>query len=347
MRVRCEGPAGPFRVPAFPTGRTIVDKRNILYNAEHFIGESPEIKQVFETVQRAARRADTILLTGESGTGKDLIAGAIHYNGPTSDGPFVKVSCAGISVDDLDRQLFGDRPGTGRIEEAAGGTLYLDVVNEIALPLQEKLADRLIDNHVSSGGSTFRVIASTHLDLLHEVKQNRFRKDLYGELSGTIIRIPPLRERHGDVVLLTYFFLKKFYGDLEHKVKGINLLAIKYLTNYSWPGNVKELERTIKQAVKMARGNLITPVDLDIPFQEIADWKYDNLRIPISGIHLEEIEKHLILQALTMCDGQRDETAALLGLSMQSLRRRIRRHGISHPAWKRNWRLGRHRPPDS
>lgn len=309
--------------------------RNLLYNAEHFIGESPEIRRVFETAQEAARRDVSVLLTGESGTGKDLIAGAIHYNSIRADGPLVEVDCGGISPERLDDTLFGKTDGVTVFDRAAGGTLYLDGIDSLSDYMQEKLADRLIDNHVYGETGAFRVVASTHLDLVNEVENSRFMEDLYSEVTGMVIHIPPLRERQGDVVLLTYFFLKKFYGDLQKRVKGINLLAIKYLTNYSWPGNIRELEKTIKRAVEMARGDLITPVDLDIPLKNIVDWKHENLSIPIGGIKLEELEKNLILQALRMCDGVKQDTASLLGLSMGGFRKRIRRYGITHPTWKR------------
>ncbi len=321
----------------------------IIYKAENFIGESPEIKKIFETVQEIGQTAAPVLLTGETGTGKDLIAGAIHYNSNRSDRPFEKLNCTGLSENVLYRELFGYektafieayKSRKGRFEDAHTGTLLLEGVEALSLAMQDKLYAVLREKSYTTDKRTVpadvRLISTVSRDLLHEVHRHRFREKLYLQISTVTINVPPLRERQGDVVLLTYFFLNKFYKDLKKKIKGINLLAIKYLTNYSWPGNIQELENTIRRAVRMADGDLITPMDLYLPFRNnLVKWDQNKIGIPPEGIKLEEMEKNLVLQALKMCDWVKKDTAELLGISCRVLQYKIRRFGITHPTWEK------------
>jgi DNA-binding NtrC family response regulator len=321
---------------------------HIVYRAENFIGESPQVKKIFETVQEIGKSSAPVLITGETGTGKELIAGAIHYNSTRSDQPFVKLDCTGLREDILYRELYGnDRSGLieiyksrkSRCEEAHTGTLLLGGIEGLSFSMQDKLHEVLRDRSFKRGTQTipadFRLISTTSKDLLHEVQQHRFREKLYIRISTVTINIPPLRERQGDVVLLTYFFLNKFYRDLRKKVKGVNLLAIKFLTQYSWPGNIQELENTIRRAVRMANGKLITPMDLYLPLRHnLVKWNHSKIGIPPEGIKLEELEKNLVLQALKMCDWIKEDTADLLGISHRVLNHKIHRFGITHPSWE-------------
>jgi DNA-binding NtrC family response regulator len=327
-------------------------ERNIIYRAENFIGESQQIKNVFKIVDKVARSNSSVLLTGETGTGKELIAGAIHYNSFRQDKPFVKVNCAALPEQILESELFGHEKGAftgadkqriGRFEQADGGTIFLDEIGDMSMATQAKLLRVIQEKEFQRVGSNktikvdVRIISATNKDLLHEIKENRFRSDLFYRLNVVSINIPPLRERRGDILLLAYFFIKKFSGDLKKKVKELHPLAIRQLTEYSWPGNIRELENTIERAVLLAEGEVITRDDLHLTYQtDLSRWDFGSIRIPSNGICLEEVEKQLVLQALKMCDWVQKDAARLLNVSERVLNYKIQRFGITHPRWKVN-----------
>ncbi|MFW6180553.1 MAG: sigma-54-dependent transcriptional regulator [Spirochaetota bacterium] len=327
-------------------------ERNIIYRAENFIGESPQIKNVFKIVDKVARSNSSVLLTGETGTGKELIAGAIHYNSHRKDCAFVKVNCAALPEQILESELFGHEKGAftgadkqriGRFEQADGGTIFLDEIGDMSLATQAKLLRVLQEKEFQRVGSNqtikvdVRIISATNKDLLHEIQEGRFRSDLFYRLNVVSINIPPLRERRGDILLLTYFFIKKFSGDLKKKVKELHPLAIRHLTEYSWPGNIRELENTIERAVLLADGEVITRDDLHLTYETgLSRWDPGSIRIPSAGISLEEVEKQLVLQALKMCDWVQKDAAKLLNVSERVLNYKIQRFGITHPRWKVN-----------
>ncbi len=324
-------------------------ERNIIYRAENFIGESPVIKRVFEIVEKVAKSNFSVLLTGEAGTGKELIAGAIHYNSLRPGGAFVKVNCAALSEQLLERELFGYKEGAfsgadqqriGRFEQADGGTIFLDEIGEIGLATQAKLLRLLEEREFQRVGNgskirvDVRILSATNKDLMHEIEEGRFRADLFYRLSVVTINIAPLRERRGDILLLTYFFLRKFCGDMKKKITEIHPLALKHLTEYSWPGNIRELENTIERAVIMAKGDTIKPEDLSLPFnREWFEGNYDHIPIPLGGIHLEKVEKALVVKALKMCDWTKEDASKLLGITKKILEHKIKRFGITHPSW--------------
>lgn len=327
-------------------------ERNIIYKTENFIGESPEIKKVFELTGKVAKSNSSILLTGETGTGKELVAGAIHYNSLRPEGAFVKVNCAALPLQLLESELFGHEKGAftgadkqriGRFEQADGGSIFLDEIGDMNLATQSKLLRVLQEKEFQRLGSNrtikvdVRLISATNKDLMHEIEEGRFRADLFYRLNVVNIHIPPLRQRRGDIILLTYFFLKKICGDLKKKIKEIHPLAIKQLTEYSWPGNIRELENTIERAVLMADGDIISPEDLHLPCQiDIFKYDYSTIKIPPSGLDLEEVEKGLILQALKLCDWIQKDASKLLRVSVRVLNYKIKRFGITHPRWKIN-----------
>lgn len=327
-------------------------ERNIIYKTENFIGESPEIKKVFELAGKVAKSNSSILLTGETGTGKELVAGAIHYNSLRPEGAFVKVNCAALPLQLLESELFGHEKGAftgadkqriGRFEQANGGSIFLDEIGDMSLATQSKLLRVLQEKEFQRLGSNrtikvdVRLISATNKDLMHEIEEGRFRADLFYRLNVVNIHIPPLRQRRGDIILLTYFFLKKYCGDLKKKIKEIHPLAIKQLTEYSWPGNIRELENTIERAVLMADGDIISPEDLHLPCQmDIFKYDYSTIKIPPSGLDLEEVEKGLILQALKLCDWVQKDASKLLLVSERVLNYKIKRFGITHPRWKKN-----------
>ena len=207
-------------------------ERNIIYKTENFIGESPEIKKVFKIVGKVARSSSTILLTGETGTGKELVAGAIHYNSDRAGGAFVKVNCAALPEHLLESELFGHERGAftgaerqriGRFEQADGGSIFLDEIGDMSLHTQANVLRVLQEKEFERVGSNktikidVRIIAATNKNLQEEIKEGRFRQDLFYRLNVVEIHMPSLRERKGDIILLTYFFLKKFSGDLKKR----------------------------------------------------------------------------------------------------------------------------------
>lgn len=327
-------------------------ERNIIYKTENFIGESPEIKKVFEMVNKVAKSNATVLLTGETGTGKELVAGATHYNSFRVDHAFVRVNCAALPEYLLESELFGHEKGAftgadkqriGRFEQAAGGSIFLDEVGDMSLTTQAKILRVIEEKEFERVGSSktikvdVRIITATNKDLVKEIEEGNFREDLFYRLNVVNIFIPPLRVRKGDIILLTYFFLKKLCGDLKKRLKELHPLTIKHLTEYPWPGNTRELENTIERAVIMAEGDIIIPEDLGLPIKpEYIKSEPDSIKIPAGGIHLDEVEKELVLQALKVCDWVQKDAASLLGISTRVLNYKIKRFGITHQQWKKN-----------
>jgi len=327
-------------------------ERNIIYNADNFIGESPEIKEIFEIVEKIAKNNSTVILNGEIGTGKELIAGAIHYNSNRSDHAFVKVNCAALEEKPLESELFGHEEGAfsgaekqrvGRFEQADGGSIFLDEVGVMSLSTQAKLLRALQTGEFERVGGKrtlkvdVRVIASTYMNLYKAIEEGRFREDLFYRLNVVTIHVPPLRERKGDILLLAYFFLKKFCNDMNKSLKELQPRTIRLLTEYHWPGNIRELQNAMERAVLMSEGSTIKPDDLGLPFKmEPVEDIHDYIRIPPGGIRLEDVEKELILQSLKMTDWVQKDAAELLGVSSRVLNYKIKHFQITHPQWKRN-----------
>ncbi len=329
---------------------TLRGERNIIYDINNFIGESPQIKKVFEKVKNVAKEDCTLLLKGEVGTGKELVAGAIHYNSRRKNAAFVKVNCAALNELQLESELFGHEQGAfpqatklriGRIEQAEGGTIFLDGIDSMSLItqgnvlrcIQDKCFKRLGGNRIIN--CNVRFILATTKDLASEIERGHFRKDFFHWTQGTTIDIPPLRERHGDIILLTFFFLKKSCAEMQKEIKEIQPMAMKLLTEYTWPGNIRELENTIECAVLHAEGLVIKPEDLKLPcsFNPVK-WEQKLITLLPEGIRLEEVEKDLLLQGLRMCDWIKKDAAKILGVSEQVLDYKIRRFGIKHPRWQ-------------
>jgi DNA-binding NtrC family response regulator len=325
--------------------------RNI-YQPYNFIGESEEIKKVFRIVNRVAATDSSVIIFGETGTGKELVAGAIHYNSARSDGPFVRVNCAALPEQLLESELFGyergaftgaDRMRIGRFEHSNGGTIFLDEIADMSLytqakvlrVIQEKEFERLGSNETVK--TDVRIISATNRDLLQRMQEGLFREDLYYRLNVVTIRLPPLRERNGDIALLIQFFLKKYAGQMNKRIRGIEPAAMRMLTRYHWPGNIRELENTMERAVLLAEGDMITTEDLNLFFaHESAGASEERIKLPSAGIHLDDAERQLILQALERCGWVQKEAADLLGISSRALNYKIKRFGITHASWKQN-----------
>ncbi|MCK4805324.1 MAG: sigma-54-dependent Fis family transcriptional regulator, partial [Spirochaetes bacterium] len=263
-----------------------------------------------------------------------------------------KVNCASVPENLLESELFGHEKGAftgadqkriGRFEQADGGTIFLDEIGDMSLATQAKVLRVLQEKEFQPVGSSrivktdVRIVSATNKDPIHEVEEGHFRADLFYRLNVVTINLPPLRQRKGDIILLSYFFQKKFSNALNRKAQEFHPLAIKRLTEYSWPGNIRELENAIERSVLMAAGTVISQDDLHLPLNlDLDKWDYKSIKIPAGGIKLEEFEKNLILQSLKICDWIRKDAAKLLGISGRVLNYKIQRFGIIHPRWRRN-----------
>jgi DNA-binding NtrC family response regulator len=331
---------------------TLEDRYRNIYQPYNFIGESEEIKKVFRIVNRVAATDSSVIILGETGTGKELVAGAIHYNSARSDGPFVRVNCAALPEQLLESELFGhergaftgaDRQRIGRFEHADGGTIFLDEIADMSLytqakvlrVLQEKEFERLGSNETVK--TDVRIISATNRDLMKRMQEGEFREDLYYRLNVVSVRLPPLRERDGDIALLIQFFLKKFAGQMNKRIRGIEPAAMRMLIRYHWPGNIRELENTMERAVLLAEGDTVTTEDLNLFFaHESAGGAEERIKLPAVGIRLEDAERDLIVQALQRCSWVQKDAAELLGISSRALNYKIKRFGITHSSWKQN-----------
>ncbi|MBW1791723.1 MAG: sigma-54-dependent Fis family transcriptional regulator [Deltaproteobacteria bacterium] len=281
------------------------------------IGESKSILQVFKMIEKVCDTNTTVLIHGESGTGKELIARALHFNSERREGPFIPVNCGAIPSELLESELFGHEKGAfthavrtrmGRFELADGGTVFLDEVAEMSPMLQVKLLRVLQDRQFERIGGTktimsdFRVVAATNRDLEEDVKQGKFREDLYYRLLVIPIYAPPLRQRFSDIPLLVEKFLHKFNKTKKRNVKGITEEVMERLFQYSWPGNVRELENLIERMVILAVDDVIGIDDLPERFLQKGHGAEEIFEIPEKGFSLSDVvgdyEKRLIIQAL-------------------------------------------------
>jgi Nif-specific regulatory protein len=312
---------------------------------ETVVGESRRMQEVFRLVQRVLTTTATVLLTGESGTGKDLIARVLHYQGPRAKGPFIAVNCAAIPETLLEAELFGYERGAftgatqrkpGRFELASGGTLFLNEIGDMSPVLQAKLLQVLQDKQFERLGGTetittdARIVAATNQDLERLITEGRFRRDLFYRLNVYPIPLPPLRERQEDLGPLTMFSLKRFSQILRKEVLGISKEAMGLLERYSWPGNVRELENVLERAVILAQGTVVTAQDVPALREHLKApvLSGDAFRLPSGGVVLAEVEKSLIQQALEQSHQNKSRAAILLGLSRTQLRTRMRHYGL-------------------
>ncbi|MBN1697899.1 MAG: sigma-54-dependent Fis family transcriptional regulator [Spirochaetales bacterium] len=306
----------------------------------NIIGRSAEMKKIFEIVNQVAPTKASVLITGESGVGKELIADAIHYNSPRRDKPFIKVHCAALSESLLESELFGHEKGAftgaisrkrGRFELADGGTIFLDEIGEINQNIQIKILRVLQEKKFERVGGeetievNIRLISATNRDLLEGIQNGDFREDLYYRLNVVNINIPPLRERKEDLMLLIAAFIKEFSKENNKNIDGIEPRARNSLYNYSWPGNVRELRNCIESSVVMAKGSIITSDDL--PSYIKADSEnYIKLSL---GMTLAEAEKEIIRSTLTYQKGNKTKTADILGIGRKTLHRKLREYGFN------------------
>lgn len=311
------------------------------------IARSPAMIQVMETAKKvAASETTTVLLEGETGTGKDLIARAIHFASSRAREPFVPISCSALPENLMESELFGYEKGAftdakmgkkGLFETGNGGTIYLDEIGDLKLSLQVKLLRVIEEKTFRRVGGTkdikvdVRIIAATNSDLEKLVKEGAFREDLYFRLKVVPIFIPPLRERREEILPLANFFIEAFCREYRRKPKAISREAEKAMSDYDWPGNVRELRNVIERAVILEPGDELLPThlpfDMQRPKMEEAE-RIQGLSIPEEGISLEKVEEDLIRSALSMAKGNESEAARLLDLSRDTLRYRARKLGL-------------------
>ncbi len=314
------------------------------YRLEDIIGTGPKMQEILAAVRRVAPTRTTVLLCGESGVGKDLIARAIHFHSPRAAQPFVKINCTTIPENLMESELFGYEKGAftgavaaraGKFEQADKGTVFLDEIGDVPPSVQVKLLRVLQDREFERLGSNrtrqidVRVIAATNADLRRALEEGNFREDLYYRLNVFPITIPPLRERREDIPLMAERFLRRFAADTGSPVREISPEAMRKLAEYDWPGNVRELENVIERSLLYADGAVLGPehIRLDHAPRRAANGAAANGFLP-EGVTLEQYEQHLIREALRRAGGNKSQAARLLGLTRNALRYRLSQMGM-------------------
>ncbi len=319
------------------------------------IGEAATLKEVLTKVEQVAPTHSTVLLRGETGTGKELVAHAIHINSPREAKPFVRVNCAALATGVLESELFGHEKGAftgavarrpGRFELADGGTLFLDEVGELPMDVQVKLLRVLQEREFERVGGTdtlqvdVRVVSATHRDLEAQIVDGKFREDLYYRLNVFPILLPPLRDRLEDLPRLVEHFVAKFNRTTGKTVRGFDPAAIGALTSYSWPGNVRELENVVERAIIVARGAEVAATDLDLGTRAQRVLPTPAAGIPVAlpagggskplQARLQEQERNEIVAAIERNTGNIAGAARALGINRSTLYYRLRKHGLDH-----------------
>ena len=320
--------------------RELIDQK---YGLENIIGQSAPMRQVFETVQQVALSRATVLISGATGTGKELIAKAIHNLSPRKNGPFIAVHAAALPTSLLESELFGHEKGAftgaverriGRFELADGGTLFLDEVGELEPQIQVKLLRVLEERAFERVGGAktlqvdVRLVAATNKDLKKLVSEGKFRDDLFYRLSVVTVDLPPLRERRDDIPLLVKSFLDEFSRENGKQVHELTPEAMNLLLAYDWPGNVRELRNAIEQMVVLARGERLTVRDVPAAIRGGADLT--KINVVRAGMTVEDAERQLIVQALKETDGNRTKAAQKIGVSRRTLHRKLKVYGLEN-----------------
>jgi two-component system response regulator AtoC len=319
------------------------------YAFSSIVGVTEVMRKVYDTIEMIAPSKATILISGESGTGKELVARAVHYNSPRQNRPFIKLNCAALPEGLMESELFGHEKGAftgavrttkGRFELAHTGTLLLDEIAELSLPLQSKLLRVLQEREFERVGNPtplsvdVRVIATTNRDLNKEVKETRFREDLFYRLNVVPIFLPPLRERKEDIPLLVDHFLRKYCRENGKNIQGIDDEALEKLAAQDWKGNVRELENYIERAVVLCRDEVLTARHFQFE-HEVAERSKQYIQEGLTpGMTLREMEKRLILSTLTAESNNRTRASDVLGISVRTLRNKLNEYageGVAIP----------------
>jgi two-component system response regulator HydG len=320
------------------------------------VGKSPALRDALEMAERVASTRSTVLVTGETGTGKELVAALVHAASPRAGAPFVKVNCAALPETLLESELFGhergaftgaDRQRVGRFEQADGGTLFLDEVGDMSLTTQAKLLRVLQDGEFVRLGATealhsdVRIVAATNHDLELAVRAGAFREDLFFRLNVIRVHLPALRERGDDAVALAVHFLAEFGAGLARPGATFAPEALSLVRAHPWPGNVRELRNVVERAVLLSDGETVDADDLGLEGSgelEVDGWRP---QLPPSGLALADVERAVVLEALRRTRFVQKEAAALLQISRRKLNYMIGQMGITHSSWRRNSGSGR------
>jgi DNA-binding NtrC family response regulator len=334
------------------------DRTEIVPRFENIVGESPQMKEVFRTIEKVARSNATVLVLGETGVGKELVAEALHRNSSRSDRPFVKMNCAALHESLLESELFGhergaftgaDRQRTGRFELANEGTLFLDEIGNMTASTQAKVLRVLQEREFErlGGSRTIRVdvrlVAATNKNLEEAIQRGEFREDLFYRLNVVNVVVPPLRERKEDIVPLASHFIDRYSKELKKDVRGLDPAAVRALKRHTWPGNIRELENTIERAVLMAESRFLQEEDLNLGVSgrsTVDNVASLNLRLPPTGVDLDELERQAILEALRISNWVQKDAAKFLGISSRVMNYKVAKYEIKNPRWSKNKLVG-------
>ncbi len=313
-----------------------------IYRFNDIVGVSPPMKRVFKLLAKVAPTDATVLITGETGTGKELIAGALHFNSPRAKKSYVKVNCAALPENLLESELFGHEKGAftgahrqrvGRFEQADSGTIFLDEIGDMGANTQAKILRVLQEHQFERMGGMqtidvdVRIVTATNKDLAELMNTGQFREDLFYRLNVVTIELAPLRERPEDIEPLVKFFLKRFAGQINPEVIGVGPAAMAMIMDYYWPGNIRQLQNVIERAVIMCEGARIMPEQIAL-YEKHSVKKDEGFEIPEGGINLEEVERQLIIQALERTGWVQKNAAKLLGISPRVINYKLRKHNI-------------------
>jgi len=328
----------------------VQDEERSIFHFGCLVGDSPQMKRVYELIEKVGPTKSNVFISGESGTGKELVAKAIHRQSPRKEKPFVVINCAGIPENLIESELFGYRKGAftgaatdkeGLFDVADGGTVFLDEVGELTPAIQVKLLRVIQERTFTAVGGTeeksvdVRFISATNKNLEDEVINGKFREDLFFRLNVIHISMPPLRDRDGDLPSLAQYFLEKYSKELEKDVKKMSAYALDILRQYSFPGNVRELENIIERSVALESSNIVLPESLTLSNFQREKTRENRRRSDLTseGINLDQvladIEKDYILKSLELAHGSKQRAAHLLGVTMRSFRYRLEKLGLS------------------
>jgi DNA-binding NtrC family response regulator len=310
----------------------------------HVVGSHSSMIELLRLVEQVAPSRASVLIAGETGTGKELIAEMIHRGSPRPNAPLVRLNCAALSESLLESELFGHERGAftgavgrreGRFEQASGGTLFLDEVSEIPMATQVKLLRVLQERAFERVGGNekvkvdVRIIAATNRDLRQRIAEGLFREDLYYRLNVVTLEIPPLRERRSDIPELAMFFLRRYAEENGKRVEGFSDEALRALTAYGWPGNVRELENAVERAVVLCEGSRVEPRHLPAALGEGGAQPSGVPRVP--GTTIYELERYAILRTLEACKGSTSKAATILGISPRKIQYKLHEYASSGP----------------
>jgi len=309
------------------------------------VGSAPAMQEIFDLVDKAAASQSKVLITGENGTGKEMIARAIHHNSPRASAPFIAVNCAAIPENLIESELFGHQKGAftgaftsrrGKFELANGGTLFLDEISDTSLMMQAKILRVLEDGMIERVGAEksipveVRIIAATNKDLEHEIQQGNFREDLYYRLNVITIELPPLRQRREDIPLLVNFFMKKFCREKRIPVKKFDRGAMIILIEHDWSGNVRELRNVIERLMVLSEGETISASETRHAIKKNITH-FENPHIKTLAEARDGFERDFILKTLIANDWKIQETATILGIDRSHLWKKMKRYHIERP----------------